>query len=75
MSALTELAQTSILQRKVLTPADATSLDDLAANILAFQAYYEVMARPFEWKFTRADLAKLFQRLASRDQGQLPGAA
>jgi hypothetical protein len=25
----------SILQRKVLTPADATSLDDLAANILA----------------------------------------
>src|SRR2546426_864116 len=65
----------SILQRKVLTPADATSLDDLAVNILAFQAYYEVMARPFEWKFTRADLAKLLPRLASKDQGQLPWAA
>jgi hypothetical protein len=64
----------SILQRKVLTPADATSLDDLAANILAFQAYYQVMARPFEWKFTRADLAKLLQRLASKDHGQLLGA-
>jgi hypothetical protein len=65
----------SILQRKVLTPADATSLDDLAANILAFQAYYQVMARPFAWKFTRADLAKLLQRLASKDHGQLLGAA
>jgi DDE superfamily endonuclease len=65
----------SILQRKVLTPADATSLDDLAVNILAFQAYYEVMARPFEWKFTRADLAKLLQRLASKDDRQLLGAA
>jgi hypothetical protein len=65
----------SILQRKVLTPADATSLDDLAANILAFQAYYEVRARPFEWTFTKADLAKLLQRLASKDRGQLPGAA
>jgi hypothetical protein len=65
----------SILQRKVLTPADATSLNDLAANILAFQAYYEVMAQPFQWKFTRADLAKLLQRLASKNRGQLPGAA
>jgi hypothetical protein len=65
----------SILQRKVLTPADSTSLDDLAANILAFQAYYQVMARPFEWKFTRADLAKLLQRLSSKDHLQLLGAA
>jgi hypothetical protein len=28
----------SILQRKVLTPADIASLDQLEANILAFQA-------------------------------------
>ena len=65
----------SILQRKVLTPADAASLNDLAANILAFQAYYEVRARPFEWKFTRADLAKLLQRLAAKEAGRLPEAA
>jgi len=65
----------SILQRKVLTPADVASLDDLAANILAFQAYYEVMARPFEWKFTRADLAKLLQRLALKHGGRLSEAA
>ena len=65
----------SILQRKVLTPADVASLNDLATNILAFQAYYEVMAQPFEWKFTRADLARLLRRLASKKEGRLPEAA
>ena len=38
-----------------LAPPDAASLDDLAANILAFQAGYEILAMPFEWKFTRSD--------------------
>jgi hypothetical protein len=61
----------SVLQRKVLTPPDASSLDDLAANILAFQASYEIMARPFDWRFTRADLAQLLQRLASKDHRQV----
>jgi hypothetical protein len=54
----------SILQRKVLTPADALSLADLAANILAFEAGYQEMAAPFEWKFTRADLDALLNRLS-----------
>lgn len=65
----------SILERKVLTPANADSLDDLAANILAFQAYYEVMARPFEWKFTRADLTRLLRRLGSTHSSAVPEAA
>jgi hypothetical protein len=60
----------SVLQR-----TDAASLDGLAANILTFQARYEIMAMPFEWKFTRADLTKLLQRLASKDHGQLSDAA
>ena len=64
-----------MLQRKVLTPPDAASLDDLAANILAFQAGYEILATPFELKFTRADLTKLLQRLASKNHGQLSDAA
>ena len=64
----------SVLERKVLTPADATSLDELAARILTFQADYEVLARPFEWKFTRADLARLLERLAAR-AASLPEAA
>lgn len=65
----------SILERKVLTPADAASLDALAARILAFQARYELLAQPFEWKFTRADLVSLLDRLASRSVTRLPEAA
>jgi hypothetical protein len=61
-----------VLERKVLTPPDAVSLTELASRILAFQARYEVLARPFEWKFTRADLNALLQRLAARS---LPAAA
>jgi hypothetical protein len=65
----------SILERKVLTPADAASLEELAARILAFQSRYEILAAPFEWKFTRADLTRLLERLATRDAGRLSEAA
>ena len=65
----------SILQRKVLTPPDADSIGGLAANILGFQAGYEVLVQPFEWKFTRADLAELLTRLAAKEQALLPKAA
>jgi hypothetical protein len=65
----------SVLQRKVLTPADAVSLEELEARIIAFQADYEVLAEPFEWKFTRADLAKLLRRLARREPVPLQAAA
>jgi len=65
----------SILERKVLTPAAAASLEELAARILAFQANYEVLAQPFEWKFTRADLTRLLERLATQDSGWLSEAA
>ena len=65
----------SILERKVLTSADASSLDELAARILAFQDHYEILAQPFEWKFTRADLTRLLERLAVRGCGPLQKAA
>jgi transposase len=56
----------SILQRKVLTPNDFTSLDDLANRITAFQKRYEEIAKPFEWKFTRDDLSKMMAKLSQR---------
>lgn len=65
----------STLERKVLTPPDAVSLDELAARILAFQAAYEVLARPFEWKFTGAGLDRLLRQLAIKADEQLGIAA
>jgi hypothetical protein len=53
----------SVVQRKVLTPNDFTDLDEVADRLLAFQATYEAIATPFEWKFTRSDLALLLERL------------
>jgi hypothetical protein len=53
----------SIVQRKVLTPNDFPDLDTLEQRLLAFARRYEHIATPFEWKFTRADLNRLAQRL------------
>ena len=52
----------SILQRKALTPADFSSQDAVADRILGFQHHYQTVARPFEWRFTRHDLARLLRR-------------
>lgn len=49
----------SILQRKALTPNDFPSLTALKERILGFQQYYQGIAKPFEWKFTRKDLNRL----------------
>ena len=53
----------SVIQRKVLTPNDFTSLQELAQRLLAFQDLYEQTAKPFEWRFTRTDLQELLNRL------------
>ena len=55
----------SIVQRKVLTPNDFPSLNAVAERLLDFQYYWETAARPFEWKFTRQDLADLLIKLAT----------
>jgi transposase len=48
----------SIIQRKVLTPNDCTTLDELAARIHAFGRRYSALNKPFAWRFTRQDLAR-----------------
>jgi hypothetical protein len=53
----------SVIQRKVLTPNDFSSLAQVAERILAFQLHYEQIAKPFEWKFTRADLHELMNKI------------
>ena len=57
----------SIVQRKVLTPNDFTGLEQLAERLLDFQYYWEATAKPFEWKFTKADLATLLTKLSAHE--------
>jgi hypothetical protein len=54
----------SIVSRKVLTPDDFSDVDRVKQKLMAFQAHYETIARPFEWKFTRSDLNNLLAKLA-----------
>jgi len=56
----------SILQRKALLPNDFPSLGALKERILGFQQYYEEIAKPFEWKFTRRDLNRLMVKIKSK---------
>ena len=52
----------SIVQRKALTPNDFSCLNEVEDRLLRFQEYYESMATPFDWRFTRYDLAKLTKK-------------
>ena len=53
----------SVVQRKLLQPNNFSDLDELERTLLAFGRHYEQIAKPFDWKFTRADLHKLLSRL------------
>src|SRR6202158_4696315 len=56
----------SIVQRKVLTPNDFSSLAELEQRLLAFQSHYERSASPFNWTFTRRDLHTLLAKMANK---------
>jgi len=43
-------------KRKVVTPNDFYDLSDVADRLAAFEALYNFAARPFNWRYTRADL-------------------
>jgi hypothetical protein len=55
----------SIVQRKVLSPNDFQDLDALAQRLFEFQRYWQDIARPFQWKFSRRDLANLLAKIPS----------
>src|SRR5712692_2574054 len=57
----------SVVQRKVVTPNDFASLSELEYRLLAFQARYEKIAKPFQWTFTRTDLVALLARLKAKE--------
>jgi transposase len=70
----------SITQKKVISPNDFASLDELATTLLAFVDRYNQAARPFNWKFTATDLTRVLDRISAREHttqkpAELPKAA
>ena len=61
----------SVVQRKALTPGDFTSLGQIRGRLSAFEIRYNAIARPFNWKFTRADLSDLLHRIDAHDATHL----
>jgi hypothetical protein len=57
----------SLLQRKVLTPNDSADLLELELRIRLYEELTNKEPKPFDWKFTRHDLADLLRRLARRE--------
>ena len=65
----------SVVQRKVVSPNDFHTLDEVETRLLDFQQYYEQIATPFEWKFTKDDLNALLERIAAHEDAALTPAA
>ena len=65
----------SVVHRKVFSPNDFHTLDEVEARLLDFQQYYEQIATPFEWKFTKDDLNALLERIAAHEHAALMPAA
>jgi transposase len=53
----------SVIQRKVVKPADFADLAALADRLCRFEDRYNETARPFDWRFTSSDLAVMLERL------------
>jgi transposase len=66
----------SVIQRKVIRPADFADLAELANRLCRFEQRYNQTARPFDWRFTTKDLSGLLERLdAYQPQAQCSLAA
>lgn len=64
----------SIIQRKVLAPNDFENTAEVARTLNAFERHYNQVAKPFEWNFTRENLAELLKRLGPETADQPPTA-
>src|SRR5271167_3146458 len=59
----------SVIQRKVVKPADFADLGALADRLTRFEGRYNATARPFDWRFTSGDLTAMVERLDARRPG------
>ena len=62
----------SVIQKKVVTPNNFASLEQLSATLLGFVDRYNQTARPFSWKFTASDLHDLMDRISRHEQQDSP---
>ncbi len=53
----------SVVQRKVLSPNDFPDLTTVEQRLMDFQVYYEQIAKPFKWKFTKKDLHEIIGKV------------
>jgi hypothetical protein len=60
----------SIVQRKIVSPSDFTSPDQIRDRLAAFEIRYNAIARPFNWTFTRTDLNDLLHRIDAHEKTQ-----
>jgi hypothetical protein len=64
----------SSVQRKVLTPHDFASLEEVERRLRLYEVLSNQQPQPFAWQFTRAKLAEFLKRLEAHgvmmDQGQ-----
>jgi hypothetical protein len=60
----------SIVQRKVISPNNFTSLDQIRDRLATFEIRYNAIASPFSWKFTRTGLNDLLRRIDAHDKAQ-----
>jgi len=58
----------SIIQKKVVSPNDFPSLERLSGTLLAFVHRYNQTAKPFNWKYTAADLKDLLCRISEHNK-------
>jgi hypothetical protein len=48
-------------------PNDFTDLDQIVDRLAGFEDRYNNLAEPFDWRFTRADLNDLLERITQHD--------
>jgi transposase len=65
----------SVIQRKVVKPADFADLATLADRLRRFEDRYNETAHPFDWRFTSGDLAVMLERLDTYWSREVPLAA
>lgn len=57
----------SVVQRKVVKPANFADLDALEQRLLSFENRYNATASPFDWRYTTDDLNAYLKRLDAHE--------